>query len=100
MYSEIFEGGRPELGREFETVSVPEYVAEEEQDFLMEARIEKPYTFCESVKHSKGPEKKIMDFKTGIRAILRRNNHSVIRVQGGYHNGCRFQSKHGSLHFF
>jgi hypothetical protein len=46
----------------------------------MEARIEKPYNFCESVKQSKGPEKKLMDFKTGTHMQLYRHNHSFIRV--------------------
>ena len=80
MYSEIFEGGRPELEREFDTVSVPKYLAEEEQDFLMEARIDKPYNFCQSIKNSTGPEKKLMDFKTGRTLIICRHNHIIICV--------------------
>lgn len=80
MYTEIFEGRRPELEREFDTVSVPKYLGEEEADCLMEAPIDKPYTFCETVKNSKGPEKKIMDFKTGKAAIQRRNDHPLVRL--------------------
>jgi len=35
----------------------------------MEARIEKPYEFCDSVKHSGGAESKLMDFKTGTTTL-------------------------------
>lgn len=87
MYSEIFEGTRPGLELRTDTISVPKHLDEEEQDFIMEAPIDKPYAFCESIKNSKGPEKKLMDFKTGTNHSLCRNNHPFIRLQGRHHHG-------------
>lgn len=47
----------------------------------MEAPISRPYDFCEMVKQSKGPEKKIMDFKTG--------KSSLMQAQPHYHSSSR-----------
>lgn len=70
MLSRIYEGTLPQLEREFDTVKVPKYADEEEEDFIMEAPIERPYLFCDTIKNSKGPEKKIMDFKTGLCSLM------------------------------
>lgn len=52
MYHEVFGGYKPELDCNFDTEN--EVVFEEFNQKILEAPIERPYEFCESVKNSKG----------------------------------------------
>lgn len=55
MYSEVFGGYQPDLISEFERGPM-EGVDEFDMD-IMEAPIDKPYEFCDGIKHSQGREK-------------------------------------------
>lgn len=63
MYSAVFGQGQAELVSEFQA-SAYTYFEEFDQE-LREVPSEKPYEFCNFIKHSGGEERKIMDFKTG-----------------------------------
>lgn len=55
MYSEVFGGYQPELINEFDRE--PMYGIDEFDTEIMEAPIDKPYNFCDEIKHSEGKEK-------------------------------------------
>lgn len=68
MYNEVMGFGSADLVNEFDRRESPYF--EEFQQGLGEAPIDRPYEFCGMIKQSNGEEKKIMDFKTGIFAIM------------------------------
>ena len=62
MYNSVFGFGSNEFDSEMDTwtPSIDQY-----EEGLAEMPMDKPYEFCDNIKHSGGEESKIMDFKTG-----------------------------------
>lgn len=54
MYSEVFGGYQPELINEFDREPLYGSGVDEFDLDIMETPIDKPYAFCEEIKHSEG----------------------------------------------
>lgn len=57
MYSEVFGGYQPELISEFDREPLYGSGIDEFDLDIMETPTDKPYAFCDEIKHSEGKEK-------------------------------------------